>query len=98
MFAAMDDAILAAFAEPFTYKGAVGDVVLQGVFDETIDPAKIGGIGVQDREFTLSLPQAIVTANAIALRNKVQIRGIDYQIVDIQVDVAGMATLFLRAY
>lgn len=98
MFSTMNDAVLATFAEAFTFKGAAGDVVLQGVFDETIDPEKIGGIGVQDRVFTLSLPSSMVSANAISLRNKVMVRGMDYQIIDIQVDVSGMATLTLRAY
>lgn len=98
MFEQMNDSVLTTFGEPFTYKGAAGDVVLQGVFDESIDQEQIGGIGLRDRVFTLSLQTAHVAANGIALRETVRVRGLDYQIIDLHTDVAGMATLILRAY
>lgn len=55
MFDAMNDSVLNVFGEPFTFKGAGGNVVLQGVFDEQVDKERIGGIGLRDRVFTLSL-------------------------------------------
>ena len=98
MFDALNDSVLATFGEPFTYKKTSGDVILQGVFDESIDRERIGSIGLQDRVFTLSLQQADVAANGIALHETVMLRGLYYQILDIHTDVAGMATLILRAY
>lgn len=98
MFDALNDSVLTAFGESFTYKGQGGDVVLEGVFDENIDREQIGGIGLSDRIFTLCLKQTDVAANGIALRETVMVRGVYYQILDIHIDVADMATLILRAY
>lgn len=98
MFDGLNDSVLSAFAEPFTCKGPAGDVVLQGVFDEQADRERFGGIDVQGRVFTLSLKQADVAANGIARHETVRVRGMDYQIIGIDADVAGMATLILRAY
>jgi len=98
MFDAMNDSVLTVFGEPFTYKGPGGDVILEGVFDEKVDQERVAGIGLADRVFTLSLKQSDVESNVIALRETVQVRGLVYQILDIHTDVAGMATLILRAY
>ncbi|MGR8932652.1 MAG: head-tail joining protein [Gammaproteobacteria bacterium] len=98
MFDGLNDSVLSAFGEPFTFKGQSADVVLTGVFDERIDREAVGGIGLSDRVFTLSLRQSDVETAGITLRDTVQVRGLDYQVLDIHTDVAGMTSLILRAY
>jgi len=98
MFSGLNDSVLSAFAEPFIYKGAAGDVQLQAVFDDVIQSEAIGGIGFGDRLHTLQLQQSVVVANTIELHKTVSVRGVYYQIIDIQGDVSGMATLTVRRY
>lgn len=98
MFKGMNEAILSAFVEPFTYKAAGGDLLLQGVFDDQVQQRDLGGVGFTDRLYTLSLDSAVVIAQGIALQESVVVRGVYYQVVDIHADVTGLATLMLRKY
>jgi len=98
MFDTLNESVLTVFGEPFTYKGSGGAAILEGVFDERVDQERIGGIGLADRVFTLSLKQSDAESSAIAIRETVQVRGMNYQIIDIHTDVGGMTTLILRPY
>jgi hypothetical protein len=94
----LNQSVLMTFAEPFTYKASAGDVLLQGIFDDKTATEQAGGSGFMDRSYSLQLLQATVVVNAIELRKTVTVRDVDYQIIDIQSDTSGMATLSLRRY
>lgn len=98
MFEALNNASLAVFAEPFTLNEVSGDIVLQGVFAEQQQDEQLSGTGFHDKTHTLQLLQATVVANAIEAMKTVTVRGITYQIIDLDADSSGMATLYLRRY
>lgn len=99
MFDVLNAAALAVFAEIFTFKGNGSlNVPLQAVFDDQVKQEALAGAGFGDRVYTLQLLKTTVDSNAIALRDTVAVRGVDYQIIDLQTDSTGMTTLTLRRY
>jgi hypothetical protein len=96
MFSDLNQIALETFAEPFTLKKTGGDVALRGVFGDSTDPNAVASAGYADRQYSLAL--ADIDAAAIGLRATVTVRGVDYQVVDRDVDLSGMITLTLRRY
>jgi hypothetical protein len=98
MFDVLNDIAMQTFAEPFTVKQSSGDVLLQGVFADQVSQESPGGVGFGDRLYTLQLLKATVDSYSIALRDNIEVRGIGYQVIDLQADTSGMATLTMRRY
>lgn len=99
MFDALNNVCLDVFSEPFVYKGnGAAYVLLQGVFGDQVNQETMAGAGYADRIYVLQLLQTTIDNNGIKLRETVNVRDIDYQIVDLQTDSFGMATLSLRRY
>jgi hypothetical protein len=99
MFDILNQATLAVFAEPFTYKGNGSlSILLQGVFGDQVSQEAMAGAGFGDRVYNLQLLQTTVAANAIGLRDTVEVRGVGYQVIDLQTDSTGLTTLHLRRY
>lgn len=98
MFSPVNDAVLSTFSEPFTYKGIGGDVLLQGVFAELPATDSLGNVTFGDRTFALDIPKTALDTHNIEIRQTVNVRGDDYQIINLQTDETGFSTLTLRRY
>jgi hypothetical protein len=94
----LNAACLSTFAETVLFKLMGGDVPLQAVFDIERPKDDIGAAPFSNDYYTLELLQSDINANGIALRDTVTVRGVDYQILEIADDTAGMAMLKIRRY
>lgn len=98
-FTPLNQTVLAVFAEPAAVQTAAGAVFLQGVFDDEYTPEGVtGNVQFRDRSHTLQILTSDLTANQVALRQTVTVRGKPYQILEIEDDIAGMSLLSLRRY
>lgn len=98
MFDVLNSVCLSAFAEPFTYHSETAPVLLQAVFDDKPQTEHLQGASYGNKRFSLQLEQSTVEANAIQIMQTVTVRGVDYQIIDMDSDISGMATLGLRRF
>ena len=98
MFDSLNSAVMQTFAEPFTFKSATGDVLLSGILDEKMSDQQVGAARFVDRVYVLIVTQSAATTAGIALHDKVVVRDVNYQIIDMQADTGGMVVMSIRAY
>jgi hypothetical protein len=97
-YSELNAAIMGTFAEPVTLIRQAGNIVVQAVLDMESPGERIGSATYTSDYYTLELLQADVDAYSIAQRDTISVRGVSYQVLELMVDVAGMATLKIRRY
>ena len=98
-FDGLNQGVLSAFSEKFIYQSAAGEVLLHGVFSDSSGNKTVGAVGFSDRSYTLNLLESVALNNRIEAMQCVVVRGVRYSIIGSpEIDLTGMATLYLRPY
>jgi hypothetical protein len=97
-FSDLNAAAINAFGESVLFTLQGGAVFLPVIFDVNQDRTQVADLPINSSEKTLSMLQSDVNAHGIEIRGKVQVRNVDYQILDIEHDAGGMSLLQIRRY
>ena len=94
----LNTAVLGAFSEPVFFDVTAGVIVLPAIFDVKPVDHHFGGAGFADDRYTLQMLSFDVDAHSITAKQTVAVRQINYQILSLDQDTAGMTTLKIRRY
>jgi hypothetical protein len=97
-FAILNRVAINAFAEPVFFDVTAGVIVLPAIFDVKPVDHNFGGAGFADDRYTLQMLSFDVDAHSIAAKQTASVRQINYQILSLDQDTAGMTTLKIRRY